>query len=167
MALPRGVGGCAIARSPSPGLSQREVSFPDRYEGESRCVGGHGLDKILRTPRCDKTRSLLSNPAPSSPSPLYLLQGFIGSVPWRGDVEEPRLGRLWMEEAFTLAGPRLDWDTVVGVLRLVWLGTLSYASCAVVMLELDVLSMKMVIFLGHLGDTGTEVLQFCQEIGIC
>ncbi|CAL2247841.1 unnamed protein product [Prunus armeniaca] len=105
-------------------------------------------------------------------------------VPRRGDAEKPRLGRLWMEGAFTLAGPRLDWDTVVGVLRLVWLGTLRFPGkaalgalglihlpvtlqCAVVVLELDVLSMKMVIFLRHLGNTGAEALQFCLEIGIC
>ncbi|CAL2247004.1 unnamed protein product [Prunus armeniaca] len=108
----------------------------------------------------------------------------LGPVPRRGDAKEPRLGLLRMERAFTLAGPRLDWDTVVGVLRLVWLGTLRFPGktllgalglihlpvmlqCAVVMLELDVLSMKMVIFLGHLGDTGAEALQFCLEIGIC
>ncbi|CAL8112659.1 unnamed protein product [Prunus armeniaca] len=71
--------------------------------------------------------------------------------------------------------PLLDWDTVVRVLRLVWLGMLRFPGkaalgalgliylsvtpqCAVVMLELDVLSMKMVIFLGHFGDTGTEAL---------
>ncbi|CAL8174801.1 unnamed protein product [Prunus armeniaca] len=107
----------------------------------------------------------------------------MGPVPRLGDAEEPRLGRLWMEGTFTLAGPRLNWDTMVGVLRLVWLGTLRFLGkatlgalglihlpvtlqCAAVMLELDILSMKMVIFLGHLGDTGVEALQFCLEIGI-
>ena len=109
---------------------------------------------------------------------------FMGPVPWRGDAEKPRLGHFRIEGAFTLAGPRLDWDIVVGVLRLVWLCTLRYLGravlgalglihlpvtlqCAVVMLELDVLSMKMVIFLRHPGDTGAEALQFCLEIGIC
>ncbi|CAL8155845.1 unnamed protein product [Prunus armeniaca] len=99
----------------------------------------------------------------------------MGPVPWRGDAKKPRLGRLRMEGAFTLAGPRLDWDIVVGVFRLVWLGTLGFLGkaalgalgliplpvvlqCAVVMLELDVLSMKMVIFLRHPGDTGAEAL---------
>ena len=89
---------------------------------------------------------------------------FMRPVPWWGDAEKPRLGRFRMEGAFTLAGPRLGWDIVVGVLRLVWLCTLRYLGravlgalglihlpvtlqCAVVMLELDVLSMKMVIFL--------------------
>ena len=31
-----------------------------------------------------------------------------------------------MEGAFTLAGPRLDWGTMVGVLWLVWLGMLTF-----------------------------------------
>ncbi|CAL2238072.1 unnamed protein product [Prunus armeniaca] len=96
-------------------------------------------------------------------------------VPRRGDVKEPRLGRLRMEGAFTLAGPRLDWGTMVRRHRLVWLGTLRFLGKAtlgalglihlpvtlqgaVVMLELNVLGLKMVIFLGFLGDTGAEAL---------
>ncbi|CAL2257604.1 unnamed protein product [Prunus armeniaca] len=76
-----------------------------------------------------------------------------------------------MEETFTLAGPRLDWGTVVRGHWLVWLGTLRFLGkatlgaldlihlpvtlqCVVVMLKLNVLGMKMVIFLGHLGDSG-------------
>ncbi|CAL9025919.1 unnamed protein product [Prunus brigantina] len=64
-----------------------------------------------------------------------------------------------MEGAFTLAGPRLDWETMVGVLRLIWLD-------AVVMLKLNVLGMKMVTRLGHLGDTGAEDLHLSLEIDL-
>ncbi|CAL8993893.1 unnamed protein product [Prunus brigantina] len=38
---------------------------------------------------------------------------------------------------------------------------------AVVMLELNVLGMKMVVFLRYLGDASAEALQLCLEISIC
>ncbi|CAL2276243.1 unnamed protein product [Prunus armeniaca] len=89
-----------------------------------------------------------------------------------------------MEGAFTLARPRLDWDTMVGVLRLVWLGMLRFPGKAtlgalglvllpvtlqdaVVMLQLNILGMKMVIPLGHLSDTGMEELHLGLEINLC
>ncbi|CAL8174612.1 unnamed protein product [Prunus armeniaca] len=108
----------------------------------------------------------------------------MGPVPRRGDAEEPRLGCLRMEGTLTLARPRLDWDTMVGVLRLVCLGTLRFLGKAtlgalslihlpvtlqraVVMFQLNVLGMKMVILLGHLGDTGSEELHLGLEIDLC
>ncbi|CAL8174998.1 unnamed protein product [Prunus armeniaca] len=38
---------------------------------------------------------------------------------------------------------------------------------AIVMLELNVLGMKMVVFLGHLGDASAEELHLCLKIDIC
>ena len=80
-----------------------------------------------------------------------------------------------MEGAFILAGPRLDYGTMVGVLWLVWLGMLMFPGKAalgalglvlfpvtlqgaVVVLELNVLGMEVVVPLRHLGDTSTEKL---------
>ncbi|CAL9024432.1 unnamed protein product, partial [Prunus brigantina] len=181
MASPKGVDGCAAARSPGAEPSQREASWPGRHEGEFRalevrCVGGHGLDKVLRTPRCGKPREWVSPNGPRcDPSIPVDLGWFMGSVPRRGDAEESRLGRLRMEGAFTLAGPKLDWGTMVGVFWLVRLGMLRFLGKAtlgalglvplpvtlqgaVVMLQLNVLGMKMVIPLGHLGDAGAKEL---------
>ncbi|CAL2278084.1 unnamed protein product [Prunus armeniaca] len=49
----------------------------------------------------------------------------MGLILRQGDVKEPRLGCFQMERAFTLAEPRLDWGTMAGVHRLVWLGICS------------------------------------------
>lgn len=89
-----------------------------------------------------------------------------------------------MEVALTLAEPRLDQSAVVGVHWLIRLGMLNILGIvmlgalglsplpvmlqgAIVMLQLDVLGMKMFVFLGHLGNTSTEALHFCLEIDIC
>ncbi|CAL8152866.1 unnamed protein product [Prunus armeniaca] len=89
-----------------------------------------------------------------------------------------------MEGAFTLAEPRLDWGTMAGVHRLIWLGMLSILGKvklgalgvsplpvmlqrAVVMLQLDIFGMEMFVFLGHLGDAGAEEIYLCLEIGFC
>ncbi|CAL9019241.1 unnamed protein product [Prunus brigantina] len=163
MASARGVGGCAAAHSLGAGPSQREASWSGRHEGKSRGP----LDGPRYSP-CNPCR----------------LHWFMGPVPRRGDAEEPRLGRLRMEGAFTLAGLRLDWGTMVGVLRLVWLGTLRFLGKAtlgalglihlpvmlqraVVMLQLNILGMKMVLLLGHLGDTGAKKLHLGLEIDLC
>ncbi|CAL8088089.1 unnamed protein product [Prunus armeniaca] len=71
-----------------------------------------------------------------------------------------------MEGVLTLAGPRLDWGTMVGMLRLVWLCAFSYASDAVVVLQLNILGVKMVTPLGHLDDTRAKELHLGLEIDL-
>ncbi|CAL9012174.1 unnamed protein product [Prunus brigantina] len=88
-----------------------------------------------------------------------------------------------MEGAFTLAGPRLDWGTMVAVLWLVWPGMLMFPGKAalgalglvlfpvtlqgaVVMLQLNVLGKKVVTLLGHLDDTSAEEFHLGLEIDL-
>ncbi|CAL8168703.1 unnamed protein product [Prunus armeniaca] len=88
-----------------------------------------------------------------------------------------------MKGVFTLAGPRLDWRAMVGMLRLVWLRALRFLGKAalralglvpfpvslqdaVVVLQLNILGVKMVTPLGHLDDTGAEELHLSLEIDL-
>ena len=80
-----------------------------------------------------------------------------------------------------LAEPRLDWGDVLrghwlgglNILGKLMLGTLGLRLLpvtlegAIVMFQLDVLCVKVFVFLEHLGDAGPKELYLCLEIDIC
>ncbi|CAL9007256.1 unnamed protein product [Prunus brigantina] len=108
-------------------------------------VGEQGLGKVPtpRTPRCDNTPGLLNCEVPSYLSHLYLLQWEDG---WAS------MGGLGVSLVGLSLGLRPLPVTLQG---------------AVVMLQLDVLGMKMFAFLGHLGNAGAKALHLCLEVHIC